>query len=99
LGFINITERFIPFAVLAGITQAIQAFLMPKPAVPTDGENTFQNQLAKSMSVQTRYVLPIIIIFIASKLSAAVSLYWIVANLFSIGQEIYFRKKFDALYK
>ncbi len=99
LGFIEITERFIPFAILAGVTQGIQAFLMPKPTISTDGENTFQNQLAKSMSVQTRYVLPIIIIFIASNLSAAVSLYWIVANVFSIGQELYFRKKFDALYK
>ncbi len=90
LGLIDITKPFIPFAVLAGITQAVQAFLAPKP--PTTSGEGFQAQFTKSLSMQTKYVLPIIIIFIASKLAAAVSLYWIVTNLFSIGQELYFRK-------
>lgn len=90
LGLIDITKPFIPFAVLAGITQAVQAFLAPKP--PTTSGEGFQAQFTKSLSMQTKYVLPIIIIFIASKLAAAVSLYWTVTNLFSIGQELYFRK-------
>ncbi len=92
LGLIDITKPFIPLAILAGVTQAIQAFLAPKPPSPGGEEGSFQNQFAKSMSVQTKYVLPIIIIFIASKLAAAVSLYWAVANIFSIIQEIYFKK-------
>ncbi len=90
LGLIDITKPFLPFAILAGITQAIQAFIAPKPPTP-QGEG-FQAQFTKSLSMQTKYVLPIIIIFIAAKLAAAVSLYWIVTNLFSIGQELYFRK-------
>lgn len=92
LGLIDITKPFLIFAILAGLTQAIQAFLTPKPP-STPHDKGFQTQLTKSLSLQTRYVLPIIIIFIASKLAAAVSLYWTVANLFSIGQEIYFRKR------
>jgi len=93
LGLIDITKPFLPLAILAGVTQAIQAFLAPKPPSPTPGkEKGFQAQLTKSLSVQTRYVLPIIIIFIANTLASAVSLYWTVANLFSIGQELYFRK-------
>ena len=91
LGVIDITKPFLPFAILAGITQAVQAFLMPKQTVPGDGKG-FQAQFTKSMSTQTRYVLPIFIIFIAQSLASAVSLYWSVANLFSIGQELYFRK-------
>ncbi len=93
-GIIDITLPFLPFAILAGITQGLQAFLQPKP--PVSNEKGFQNQFAKSMSVQTRYVLPIIIIIVASKLAAAVSLYWIVANTFSILQELYFRNKIKA---
>ncbi len=91
LGLIDITKPFLPLAILAGITQAIQAFLAPKPPVSAQGKG-FQGQLTKSLSVQTRYVLPIIIIFIANTLASAVSLYWTVANLFSIGQELYLRK-------
>ncbi len=91
LGLIDISQPFLPFAILAGVTQGIQAFLQPKPAASNDAG--FQNQFAKSMSVQTRYILPLIIIFVATKLAAAVALYWIVANTFSILQEIYFRKR------
>lgn len=94
-GLIDITKPYLPLAILAGVTQAIQAFLMPKPAVQP-GDKSMQGQFAKSMHVQTRYVLPLFIIFIASRLVAAVSLYWVVANTFSILQELYFRKKFAA---
>jgi len=94
LGLIDITKPFLPLAIIAGITQAIQAFLMPKPAMPSSGNKEgFQHQFAKSLSIQTRFVLPLIIIFIASKLAAAVSLYWAVANIFSIAQEVYLKKK------
>jgi YidC/Oxa1 family membrane protein insertase len=93
LGLIDITKPYLPLAILAGITQSIQAFLMPKPASTTTGKPGFQEQFAKSMHVQTRYVLPLIIIFVASKLVAAVALYWVVANTFSILQELYFRRQ------
>jgi YidC/Oxa1 family membrane protein insertase len=92
LGFIDITKPYLILAILAGVTQAIQAFLAPTPPAPANGEKNMQNQLAQSLSVQTKYILPIIIIFIASRLAAAVSLYWTVANLFSILQELYLRK-------
>ncbi len=91
LGIIDITKPFLPLAILAGITQAIQAFLAPQPTVTDD--QSFQGQFTKSLAVQTRYVLPLVIIFIANTLASAVSLYWTVANLFSIGQELYVRRQ------
>lgn len=96
LGLIDITKPYLPLAILAGLTQAMQAFLMPTPAAPASGkEGGFQHQFAKSLSVQTRFVLPIIIIFIASRLAAAVPLYWAVANLFSIFQELYIKRSLN----
>ena len=92
LGLIDITKPFLPLAILAGITQAIQAFLMPTPQASTGDENGFQEQFAKSMTVQMRFVLPVIIVIIASKLAAVAALYWVVANTFSIGQELYIRR-------
>lgn len=92
LNIVDITKPFLPFAILAGVTQAIQAFLAPRPTPPQGNEQGFQAQLTKSLSLQTRYILPIIIVFIANTLASAVSLYWTVANLFSVGQELYFRK-------
>jgi YidC/Oxa1 family membrane protein insertase len=93
LGIIDITKPFFPLALLAGITQAIQAFLAPKPTAPgRAGDNNMQNQFAQTLSVQTKYVLPVLIIIIATRLASAVSLYWSVANIFSILQELYLRK-------
>jgi YidC/Oxa1 family membrane protein insertase len=93
LGFINLTKPFFWLALIAGISQMIQAFLVPQPVPPgNSGDNNMQAQLAKSLSVQTRYILPILIVFIASRLASAVSLYWAVANIFSILQELYLRK-------
>jgi YidC/Oxa1 family membrane protein insertase len=93
LGLIDITKPFLLLAILAGITQAIQAFLAPQPTPPgRQGDNNMQNQFAQSLAVQTKYILPLIIIFIASRLASAVALYWTVANLFSILQELYLRK-------
>jgi YidC/Oxa1 family membrane protein insertase len=93
LGLIDITKPFLPLAILAGITQAIQAFLAPQPAAPgREGDKNMQNQFAQSLAVQTKYILPLIIVFIASRLASAVALYWTVANLFSILQELYLRK-------
>lgn len=93
LGLIDITKPFFPLALLAGITQAIQAFLAPQPTPPgRAGDNNMQTQFAKTLSMQTKYVLPVIIVLIASRLASAVALYWSVANLFSILQELYLRK-------
>lgn len=88
-GIIDITKPYLPLAILAGITQGIQAWLMPKPTVSGEG---FQAQFAKSLSTQTKYILPIIIIVFASRLASAVALYWAITNIFSIAQELYFRK-------
>jgi len=91
-GIIDITKPFLPLAILAGITQGIQAFLAPKPPAPSGNEKGFQVQFAQSLAVQTKYILPIIIVVISSRLASAVALYWVITNIFSIAQELYFRK-------
>jgi YidC/Oxa1 family membrane protein insertase len=91
LGLINLQNKSIILALVAGVTQFIQGYLAtPVAAKPvravTDGPKTFQDQLADSMQTNIRYVLPIFITFIAWKISAAVALYWVISNIFTIGQ-------------
>jgi YidC/Oxa1 family membrane protein insertase len=97
LGIIDLTKPSLILAIIAGIAQGLQAFLAPQPA--PQGGGGFQQQFAKSMSTQTKYILPIIIIFIASRLASAVSLYWTVTNIFSVAQELYIRKRYSHLRK
>jgi YidC/Oxa1 family membrane protein insertase len=93
LGLVSLTSKNIVFALLAAVTQFIQAQIItpPQPPVVKGAKKSIGGDLARSMTFQSKYVFPIIIFFIAYNVSAAVSLYWIVSNLFSIGQELYVR--------
>ena len=96
LGFISLTSKNLIFALLAAITQFFQAQIItpPQPPVVAGEKKSIGNDLARSMTFQSKYVFPILIFFIAYAVSAAVSLYWIVSNLFSIFQELYVRQQY-----
>jgi YidC/Oxa1 family membrane protein insertase len=97
LGLVDMGGRSIVLALLAGGTQFIHAKIAIKPPETTTkpGES-LKDDLARSMSVQMRYVLPIIVGVIAYTISSAVALYWTTSNLFTIGQELIVRRKFRA---
>lgn len=92
-GLLDITEKSYVLAVIVALTQFFQNKLMaPPPPVTTNGQPSWQADFAKSFNLQVRYFFPILIGFVAIGLPAAVSLYWTVSNLFSIAQELWFRR-------
>ncbi|MDQ5922845.1 MAG: Preprotein translocase subunit YidC [Patescibacteria group bacterium] len=93
LGLLDIGQKSLILAVLAGISQYFQAYFMPKPPKNKGDGNSFQENFARSMQIQMRYVFPFLVAFIAYSVSGAVALYWITSNIFSIGQQIYTNKK------
>lgn len=92
LGLLDLKGKSILLAILAGISQYFQAYFMPKPASTGDA-GSFQDSFAKSMQMQMKYVFPFIVAFIAYSVSGAIALYWVVSNIFAIGQQIYLRRK------
>ncbi|MFA6338528.1 MAG: YidC/Oxa1 family membrane protein insertase [Candidatus Paceibacterota bacterium] len=94
LGILDVSKKSAILAFLAGITQYMQARLMPSPQKKPGVESTFQDDLARSMNLQMKYVFPVIIFMIAWNISGAVALYWATSNLFMVGQELYVRRKF-----
>jgi YidC/Oxa1 family membrane protein insertase len=93
LGLINISKKSLILAVLAGVSQSLQAHYMPKPAISGNTNPSFQDSFSKSMNMQMKYVFPFIIAFIAYNISGAISLYWITSNLFMVAQQIYIKKR------
>ncbi len=91
LGFIDMTIRSIPIAILAGVTQFIQARLIKTP--DTQKKGSFGADFMKGMQFQMKYIFPVIITFVAAALPASVALYWATSNTFSIVQEVVLRKK------
>jgi len=90
---IDLAGKSIILAVLAGISQYFQARFMPKPTTNTANDSSFKASFAKSMQVQMKYVFPFLVAFIAYSVSGAIALYWIVSNMFAIGQQMYSNQK------
>ncbi len=94
LGLVDISKKSLIMAILAGISQFFVAYFMPQPKPSTEpSTGSFQESFAKSMQMQMKYIFPLLVVFIAWKISAAVAIYWITSNIFAIGQQIYANKK------
>ncbi len=95
LGMMDIAQKSLILAFLAGATQFIHTQLsMPKLA-PRDpnAEPSFKDDFNRSLQLQMRYVMPVIIFIAAYTISAAIALYFTVSNLMSIAQEYVVRHK------
>jgi YidC/Oxa1 family membrane protein insertase len=93
LGMIAMAGKSLPLAFLAGITQYVQAHLsfqnMPTPS-PSD-KPSFKDDFARSMQLQMKYGMPIVIFFVAYTISAAIALYFLISNIVGIIQEFVVR--------
>lgn len=98
LGLVEMHSKSLVLAILTGVSQFIQGYLSSPIKTKTDlvvdkeEKKTFQDDLSSSMQMNIKYVLPFIIGIIAYQISAAVALYWITSNIFTIAQEWYIRR-------
>ncbi|MES2436438.1 MAG: YidC/Oxa1 family membrane protein insertase [Patescibacteria group bacterium] len=94
----DLLQRSFILALIAVITQFIQINLaLPKqpPTAPNPNKKpSFQDDFAKSMNTQMRYIFPLIIFPIAY-ISSVISLYFITSNIFMSIQEVYIRRRLE----
>ncbi|OHA15469.1 MAG: hypothetical protein A3G52_00635 [Candidatus Taylorbacteria bacterium RIFCSPLOWO2_12_FULL_43_20] len=103
---IDLAAKSLILALLVAITQFIQmklTFPKAKPKQERNAGSDLKQDMMHNMQSQMMYILPIFIFVIAyplpplSKvfplLPAALILYWLVSNIFMIGQELYVRKR------
>jgi len=88
----DLASKSVVLALFAGVTQFIQTHVamskFPTPQPKKENEKpSFQEDLARSMQVQMRYVLPVIVGVISYTLPSAVALYWATSNILSTAQE------------
>jgi len=91
LGLVDLSQRNITLAILAGLFQFIQSkMIMPQNIAKTKNKAGGLD-FSSMMSQQMLYMMPILTVFIAWSMPAALPLYWIVVTLFGIVQQ-YFTK-------
>jgi membrane protein insertase Oxa1/YidC/SpoIIIJ len=95
LGFLDITTKSLPLAFLAALTQFIHTHMSLPKMEPrkADAKPDFKDDFARSMQVQMKYVMPVLIFFVAYTISAAIALYFTISNLTAIAQEYVVRHK------
>ncbi len=100
LGIFNMAGNSIVLAVIAMAAQFTYTRLSMGPrgsATPMENvEASFSKDLAKSMDVQMRYVLPLIVGVIGYTVAAAAPLYWATSSIFMIGQEYLMGRRFKS---
>jgi len=98
LGII-LSSKSIILAGIAALTQFYQIKLSIPPVAPlAEGTKpTFKDDFAKSFNVQMRFMLPLIVFGVSYSISAAIALYWTTSNLFSIGHELFVKRKAEEI--
>jgi len=87
LGLLDISKISITMAAIAAVSQYLQLRFSLASQPATGGANN----PAAAMSKQMRYIMPVMIFIIAFRFPAAISIYWIIGNLFMLGQELFVR--------
>lgn len=96
LGWLDLTKpELIILPLLAGITSYFQITTMPQPEIPQEDDKKagFGAQLGKVFSTQMKGFMPIMSFVIVMQLPAAIGIYWITRNIFSIAQQQLIKKK------
>lgn len=98
LGILDVSKFSWAMTLIAAFSQFVQIhFSSASKVTPlVKGEKpTFQQELGRSMAFQMKFIFPVVLCFMAFKLhlSTAVTLYWTVTNLFTLGQELVIRRQ------
>lgn len=87
----SIASKSFILAVLAGLTQFIQATMALKGTM-SPAQSTVQGDFQKSMNISLKYLFPFLIASISYTTSAAVALYFITTNIAGSVQELHMRR-------
>ncbi len=92
LGVISVAGKSLVLALIAGLTQFLQAHMALNGSMKPSKEKSAQNDFQRIMGMQLKYVFPFLIATISYTTSGAIALYFITTNLAGVLQEWYVRR-------
>lgn len=95
LGLISVASKSFVLAVLAGLTQFLQAHMALSGTMKPSPGGGMQNDFQRVMGMQLKYVFPFLIGTISYTTSSAIALYFITTNLAGSLQEWYVRRTLE----
>lgn len=92
LGIFDIAGKSLILSIIAAVAQYYQIKYAVGKTPEKKDNATFQEDFARSMSVQMKYIFPIMVLIISYTTSGVIALYWTISSLFTLAQEIYVKK-------
>ncbi|MDO8424131.1 MAG: YidC/Oxa1 family membrane protein insertase [bacterium] len=92
MGLIDISAKSVVIALLAAVSTYFQFKVSMQSQTKPKG-NSFGDNLTRSMQSQMKYFFPLLIFFISYTTSGVIALYFLTTNIFSIGQDLFVRRK------
>ncbi|MBI4778957.1 YidC/Oxa1 family membrane protein insertase [Candidatus Falkowbacteria bacterium] len=93
LGFINLAERNVVLAILAGLAQFWQAKMMTTKRPEVRGEGAKDEDMMAIMNKQMLYIMPALTVFIGLSFPGGLALYWLVTTILTALQQLYLFKQ------
>lgn len=85
---INLYQPSLRLGILAGLAQFAQMrIFMPTSSTPQPAGSEQTAQLMASMQKNMAYIFPVMTVFIALQLPAALALYWLITTVFALIQQ------------
>jgi len=89
---LDLTQTSLLLAIIAGVFQFIlMKSVSPAQAPPPSGDDQSAQMMA-SMQKNMAFIFPVMTVFIAMQLPAALGLYWVATTIFGIVQQYIFKK-------
>lgn len=92
LGIVSVMGKSLVLAVLAGLTQLLQAHMALSGTMKPSETGGMQNDFQRIIGLQLKYVFPFLIGAISYTTSGAIALYFIATNLAGSAQEWHVRR-------
>lgn len=92
LGLINLANKSVFLAVIAGALQFWQTKMIMPPKAADKTDKSAADDFSSMMNTQMLYVMPVITVFISASFPAGLALYWITSTGFSIIQQYFVMK-------
>lgn len=94
-GFIDLSVKNIPIAVLAGLAQFWQTKMMMTKSPQIKSEEAKDENMMAIMNKQMLYMMPVLTVFIGMTFPGGLALYWLITTVLTALQQIYVFKQKD----
>ena len=92
-GFLNLSVRSIPLAIMAGLAQFWQSKMLVSKKPPIKAPEAKDETVMAAMNKQMLYVMPVVTVIFGLQFSGGLALYWFITTLLTGLQQVYIFKQ------